>query len=331
MEIASFFSGAGGLDLGFTNAGFRLVFANDNWKGCQKTFEENHKVVLDTRPIAEITHEEIPEVVGFVGGPPCQSWSIAGAMRGSSDPRGQSFFDYISLVKNKKPLFFLAENVAGIVSKSHVKEFEKILDQFRDEYDVEWKLLNTRDFGVPQDRKRVIVIGYRKDLNKKFNFDNLSNSKIITLREAIGDLPENVVLVKKNRANDNLNIPNHEHMDAGFSSQFLSRNRRRSWEEPSFTIQAQVRQAPIHPSSDEMIKKGPDEWVFKGGESAKHRRFSVRECARIQTFPDEFVFHYKFVSDGYKMIGNAVPVKFAEVLANQIKEDLKDFLKIGND
>ena len=107
MKIASFFSGAGGLDLGFNNAGFETVFANDNWEGCWETFEKNHSIEINKKSITEIKPEEVPDVVGFIGGPPCQSWSLAGAMRGINDSRGRLFYDYIKLIEAKQPLFFL--------------------------------------------------------------------------------------------------------------------------------------------------------------------------------------------------------------------------------
>lgn len=325
MKVASFFSGAGGLDLGFTNVGFKLAFANDNWKGCWETFEKNHKHPIDRRSIAEIKSDEIPEVIGFVGGPPCQSWSLAGSMRGINDPRGKLFYEYLRLLKDKKPLFFLAENVAGIISSTHIAEFNKIIGEFgKSGYNVSYKLLNAKDFNVPEERKRVIVIGYRKDLNKNFNFDKLSKSKEVTLKEAIGSLPEST-LDENNKTNHNLKIPNHEHMNGGFSTIYLSRNRRKNWNECSFTIQASGRHAPLHPISPEMVKIEDDKWKFKS--DGKVRRLSVRECAKIQTFPDNFIFYYDRIDDGYKMIGNAVPVNFAEAIAKQIKEDLKEFIK----
>jgi len=132
MKIASFFSGAGGLDLGFTNAGFDLAFANDNWQGCWETFERNHNHQICKKSITEIKPDEIPEVVGFVGGPPCQSWSLAGAMRGINDSRGKLFYNYVELIKAKQPLFFLAENVAGILSDKHLPEFKKIIQAFKE-------------------------------------------------------------------------------------------------------------------------------------------------------------------------------------------------------
>jgi len=326
IQITSFFSGAGGLDLGFTNAGFKIIYANDYDKDVIKTFEENHGIKLDTRSIEDIKSEEVPEAHGIIGGPPCQSWSLAGAMRGLNDKRGKSFYEYLRIIRDKKPLFLLAENVPGIVSKSHVDEFEKILDQLRElGYNVNWKLLNAKDFGVPQERKRVIVIGYRKDLNKFFDFKRLEKKELITLKEAIGDLQNSKPAKEKNWINEDLEIPNHEHMIGGFSSIFLSRNRRKNWDEQSFTIQAGGRHAPLHPSSPKMVKEDTDKWVFEGDEE-RIRRLSVRECARIQTFPDDFIFYYDNVTKGYKMIGNAVPVKLAEEIAKIIKRDIEEAL-----
>ena len=237
MKIISLFSGAGGLDLGFTNQGFNIVFANDIDKDCWETFEKNHNFPIDKRSIIAVKSEEIPDAEGIIGGPPCQSWSLAGAMRGIEDNRGKLFYEYLRILRDKKPLFFLAENVSGIISKTHLPEFEKIIKEFENlDYNVSWKLLNVENFGVPQERKRVIIIGYRKDTGKKFDFDRLNKQNIITLKEAIGNLPESTQAQEKNRRNENLSIPNHEHMNGGFSTIYMSRNRRKNWDEPSFTI-----------------------------------------------------------------------------------------------
>lgn len=337
MKIASFFSGVGGLDLGFTNVGFKIVFANDNWKGCWETFEKNHGVKIDTRSIKEIKPEDIPDVVGFIGGPPCQSWSLAGKMRGIKDPRGKLFWNYVELIEKKKPLFFLAENVPGIISKAHIKEFKKLLSKFMEiGYNISYKLLNAKEYGVPQERKRVFVVGYRKDLGISFKFPPPTYSKdpkidlngkplkpLVTLREAIGDLPEAKPAREKNKANGKLDIPNHEYMNGGFSTIYMSRNRVRGWDEQSFTIQANGRHAPCHPKAPKMLFVEKDKRIFVPGKEQLYRRLSVRECARIQTFPDNFVFYYTNIADGYKMVGNAVPVKLAEALARKIMQDLK--------
>ena len=324
MKIASFFSGAGGLDLGFANAGFEIVFANDNWEGCWETFEKNHGVAINKKSITNITADEIPDVVGFVGGPPCQSWSLAGAMKGINDPRGRLFYDYVRLIREKQPLFFLAENVAGILSPKHKSEFLKIVDSFKKiGYNVSYKLLDAKYYGVPQERRRVIVVGYHESIGKSFEFPPASLRKF-SLKEAIGDLPAPVPAKEKNKTNDNLKIPNHEHLNGGFSTIYMSRNRVRAWNEQSFTIQAGGRHAPIHPQAPKMKFIEQNKREFVKGKEHLYRRLSVRECARIKTFPDDFIFYYKDVADGYKMIGNAVPVKFAEAIAKKIMEDLKN-------
>ncbi len=333
--VASLFSGCGGLDLGFSNAGFKIAFANDNDKAVLETFEKNHKTQIDGRSITEIKSKEIPAVDGIIGGPPCQSWSLAGAMRGINDDRGKLFYEYIRILRDKQPAFFLAENVPGIISSAHIDEFQKILDNFsKIGYAASYQLVDARDYGVPQERKRVIVVGYHKRLGKRFEFPKPTHSKElqaniaggkmlpwITLKEAIGDLPHAKPAKQKNHANGKLEFPNQEYMNGEFSTIYLSRNRLKHWNEQSFTIQAGGRHAPLHPSSSKMAKIGEDKWKFEG-ESPKYRRLSVRECARIQTFPDDFIFHYKTIADGYKMIGNAVPVKLAEAIAKKIKSDL---------
>ena len=326
FQVASLFSGCGGLDLGFSNAGFDIAFANDNDPDVWQTYEKNHHTIIDKRSIRDVKSEDIPEVIGIIGGPPCQSWSLAGAMRGIKDSRGRLFYEYVRILKYKKPLFFLAENVPGIISSVHLPEFLKIINEFKKiGYNVSYKLLDARDFGVPQERKRVIIIGYRKDLGKYFSFPQ-PGRKQISLKEAIGDLPESLPALEHNTRNGSLQIPNHEHMHGGFSTIYMSRNRRKNWQEQSFTIQAGGRHAPLHPSSSQMIKIGSDKWTFHGGSNAKHRRLSVRECARIQTFPDNFIFYYDNIANGYKMIGNAVPVKLAEAIAQTIKADFAEII-----
>ena len=325
MKVASFFSGAGGLDLGFENAGFEIVFANDNWKGCWKTYEKNHGLKMDRRSIENIRGEDIPDVVGFIGGPPCQSWSLAGAMKGIKDSRGQLLYDYVRLIEAKEPKFFLAENVPGMVCKTHLPEFEKFKESLKDiGYNVSFKVLNANDYEVPQDRKRVIIVGLHESLNKEFEFPEPIEPKL-TLKDAIDDLSEPLPAYGKNKANpvDVLDIPNYEFMTGDFSSMYMSRNRVRKWNEPSFTIQAGGRHAPCHPQANIMIKVDKDKRIFDPESPKPYRRLSVRECARIQTFPDDFIFYYTNVNDGYKMIGNAVPVNLAFVIACAIKKELE--------
>ena len=201
--------------------------------------------------------------------------------------------------------------------------FNNIKNMFADcGYNVKHALLNAWDYGAPEDRKRVILVGYREDLGIEFNFNNLEKvERRLTLKDAISDLPEPLPALDKNKTNgDTGETLNNEYFTGDFSSMFMSRNRIRTWDEPSFTIQAGARHAPIHPASDPMKKIDKDKWEFSG---PNYRRLSIRECARIQTFPDNFKFIYTSLADAYKMIGNAVPVKLAEVIAKQIKSDLQ--------
>lgn len=326
MELISFFAGAGGLDLGFANAGFNVVWANEYDKDIWATYEHNHRdTYLERRSIGEIAASEVPDCDGIIGGPPCQSWSAAGALRGLEDKRGQLFFDFIRLLEAKQPKFFLAENVAGMLVPRHRQALENIKAMFENAgegYHLSFQMLNAADYGVPQDRKRVFFVGYRRDLEQSFEFPEPQPEQA-TLEEAIWDLKDSVVpALEGNYANPDCRVPNHEFWRGGFSSIYMSRNRVRAWDEPSFTIQAGGRHAPLHPQAPKMELVEKDVRRFVPGYELLYRRLSVRECARIQTFPDEFVFQYKNVAAGYKMIGNAVPVRLAEVLARQIKREL---------
>jgi DNA (cytosine-5)-methyltransferase 1 len=331
MKIVSLFSGCGGLDLGFIKAGFQVIWANEYDKTIWETYEINHPhTYLDKRDIRQIQSSEIPDCVGIIGGPPCQSWSEAGAGRGIDDARGQLFYEYVRIIRDKKPLFFLAENVSGILSQNHSQAFSLILGNLQNAgYNIAYKLLNSKYFQVPQDRQRLIIIGYREDLGGIFDFP-LENLSTLTLKDAIYDL-QFIEPISCNSSSDldSLTIPNHEYLKMGFSSIYMSRNRVRSWNEPSFTIQAGARHAPLHPQANKMIFVEKDKFKFDPLSPLPYRRLSVRECARIQTFPDSFIFRYNKITDGYKMVGNAVPVKMAEIIASKIAMDVRDYHDLG--
>lgn len=330
IKIISLFTGAGGLDLGFEKAGFQVTWANEFDKSIWETFEHNFPHThLDKRSIVNVPSSDVPDSFGIVGGPPCQSWSEAGAGRGINDNRGKLFFEYIRILKEKEPLFFLAENVSGILSLRHKEAFKSILKEFKSlNYNVTYHLLNANDFGVPQDRKRVIIVGYHKKMNKVFQPPKVITEKPI-LKDAIWDLRRSKPAKEKNYANDisDLQCPNHEYFTGSFSTIYMSRNRVRSWNEPSFTIQAGGRHAPIHPQAPKMKFIEQNKRIFVPGKEDLYRRLTVRECARVQTFPDNFIFKYNNVADGYKMVGNAVPVEFAKQLASVIHKDISNYLK----
>lgn len=324
MRVVSLFSGAGGMDKGFEIAGFEVPWANEYDKVIWATYSLNFPhTFLNKNSIRDIRSDAVPDCDGLIGGPPCQSWSLAGSMKGINDPRGKLFYEYLRILEAKKPKFFVAENVPGIKSRSHVAEYEKIVTFLNDAgYNATGHDVNASDYGVPQDRKRVIIVGYRLDLGKEFSMPPpVRPSK--TLRDAIFGWPESIPAREKNKANRpaDLFLPSHEHMTGSYSSHYMSRNRVRGWDEPSFTILASGRHAPQHPSTPPMIFKEKDKFEFQ--KTGCCRRLSVRECAKIQTFPDDFIFSYTNLADAYKMIGNAVPVELAKAIATKIKEDLE--------
>lgn len=327
MRLISLFSGAGGLDLGFHKAGFKTVAANECDKNICPTFRVNFKdTKLIEGDIRNIPSSEFPDNIdGIIGGPPCQSWSEAGSLKGINDDRGKLFYEYIRILKDKKPLFFVAENVSGMLAKRHssaVEEFMKLFDEAG--YNVEMSLLNANDYDVAEDRSRVFYIGFRKDLNiNDFEFPHpLSNKP--TLKDCIWDLKDTAIpaLDKNNSNKEGCFVPNHEYFIGGYSTIFMSRNRVRAWDEPGFTVQASGRQCQLHPQAPKMIKVEANKQVFKKGEEHLYRRMTVREVARVQGFPDNFKFIYDKVDYGYKMIGNAVPINMAYHVALKIKQTL---------
>ena len=327
MKVISLFCGCGGLDLGFEQAGFDVPVANEFDPKIWATYEANHpNTTLIRGDIHKIKTEDLPhDVDGIIGGPPCQSWSEAGAHRGIEDGRGQLFYEYIRILKDVQPKFFLAENVRGMLADRHSAAVKNILEMF-DEcgYDVTLTTVNAKDYGMAQERIRVFYIGFRKDLGIQFEFPKGStedDAKKLTLRDIIWDLRNSAVPAgDKNHHNPDA-VNNHEYHVGGYSSMFMSRNRVKSWDEQAFTVQASGRQCQIHPSAPKMPKNtatGMNEFVA----GYDYRRMTVREVARIQGFPDDFAFMYDMVDMGYKMVGNAVPVHLAYEIACAIRDTL---------
>lgn len=330
MKVISLFSGAGGLDLGFEKAGFEIPFANEYDKTIWETYEKNHAgtrlIKGDIRQIPEDVFEG--NFDGIIGGPPCQSWSEAGALKGIDDPRGKLFYEYIRILKYKQPKFFLAENVKGMMANRHSQAVIDIVDAFEGcGYDVTINLVNASDYGVAQDRKRVFYIGFRKDLSVNFHFPEPvtpQKEMKLTFKDIIWDIRNDAIPSKVgNKTNGELSIPNHEYFTGAYSPIFMSRNRVRSWDEQAYTIQASGRQSQLHPQAPKMVKVGKNDCRFVEGKEHLYRRLTVREAARVQGFPDNFIFYYNGLNDGYKMIGNAVPIELARIIADKIKSTLE--------
>lgn len=333
MNLISLFSGCGGLDLGFEKAGFEIPVANEFDKTIWETFKVNHpKSHLVEGDVRQVTKEDLAQYIeggvdGIIGGPPCQSWSEAGALRGIEDARGQLFFDYIRILKDFKPKFFLAENVSGMLANRHSEAVQNILSLFdKAGYDVSLTLVNAKNYGVAEERKRVFYIGFRKDLNIKFAFPKGStedDKKKITLRDVIWDLQDTAVPADQKNYHNPEAINNNEYFTGAYSPIFMSRNRVKAWDEQAYTVQASGRQCQLHPQAPKMVKFDKNDYRFVAGKEHLYRRMTIREVARVQGFPDDFRFIYENTNNAYKMIGNAVPVNLAYEIAKAIKEILE--------
>ena len=193
-------------------------------------------------------------------------------------------------------------------------------------YDVTLTMVNAKDYGVAQERKRVFYIGFRKDLKIDFQFpkgSTVDDEKKISLKDIIWDLKDSAVpALERNQTNPQA-VNNNEYFAGSFSPIFMSRNRVKAWHEQGFTVQASGRQCQLHPQAPKMEKHGTNDYRFVAGKENLYRRMTIREVARVQGFPDDFKFIYKNTNDAYKMIGNAVPVNLAYEIAVGIKKALE--------
>jgi len=249
----------------------------------------------------------------------CQAWSASGKNAGFEDTRGSVFLEYLRVIRDKTPKFFLIENVEGLLRKTHRASLDQIVNTLSElGYNLQYKLLNAADYEVPQDRKRVIFIGVRSDLIAlRFTYPT-SITPMRTLGATIGDLDGKATI------GNSAGVSEHDYLPGPWSSQFMSRNRVRTWNEQSFTIPASGRHVPVHPSAPLMVHVGRDQFKFVEGQEDKYRRFTLRECARIQTFPDSYELRVENILDGYKIIGNAVPVNLAYHIALAVARMLRE-------
>lgn len=352
-NLLSLFSGCGGLDLGFeldglkavmgekvmeeafrdksvfqkniNNNVFNTIFVNDIFTEARETYAGNagKYIYMDKSDIRKI--KQFPKADIVLGGFPCPGFSEAGP-RLLDDKRNFLYLHFIRCLMQSKPKLFVAENVKGMTTLGKGEVFKQIVEDFAAAgYTIYHKLLSSEEYGVPQIRKRVILVGVRNDIDFEYQYpepaygdEKKGLKKIVDLRTAIGDLEDNP----------------GEYFTGSYSSMFMSRNRKKSWSEPSFTIQASGRQAPIHPGGEPMVKVGKDKYIFTDGEE-NNRRLSVKEIARIQTFPDWYEFSRGTSNRNenakldlvYKQIGNAVPVRLALAVAEPIAEFAKKELQ----
>lgn len=307
-SVVSLFSGCGGLDLGFLKAKFEIVFANDIDEDACFTYEKNLKHKISCLDIYKLDEKIIPKADMLIGGFPCLGFTIAnGKNRDLNSHYNALYLEYARVLNYLQPKCFLVENVTGIKAGYKFKDnFEnEILKSFENcGYRVKFKTLNASDYLVGQNRRRVIILGVRNDIKKEINFPNPIKQKI-TLFDAIGDLPTDF----------DESIANHTGSSHKVKINGYVGNRKLKWDKPSPTITGRGSRsggAVIHPHPN------------------LTRRLSVRECARCQSFPDDFIF-YGSNSAAYAHIGNAVAPLFAFFIANEIREffDLKKLDEIS--
>ena len=300
MNIISLFSGAGGLDLGLIRAGHKIIWANDNDSDSCETYRRNIGDHIICDDISKINVNTIPEADVVVGGFPCQGFSMANRLRDSLDERNNLYRHFYNVIREKRPAYFLAENVRGILSLDNGNAIKKIVEDFTEAgYRVKYKSFNTAYYGIPQSRIRVIIAGTRADLadTNDFHFPEPSHDKDtwVSIGKALETIPEPDI--------DNL-LKNHVYSKYKVTNRNFTGHRQTDPDKPSPTI----------------LARGNG----KGGVCAiqhprNHRRMSVRESAIIQTFPIDFEFTGSMGSM-YRQVGNAVPVNFAMQLGLKLKE-----------
>lgn len=334
--IIDLFSGAGGLSAGFERAGFKIELAIDMWEDAIKTFNYNHKTdvakCVDIKTLDDSFFEQYKsEVVGIIGGPPCQGFSTVGT-RDFNDPRNKLYLEYLRVVKIVEPKFFVIENVKGLLTlnKGHFKE-EIIKDFSSLGYNVHFKLLNASDYGVPQNRKRVFFVGIK---DEDFQFPEPFNYQYST-SDAVSDLPslDNIDLFSFDYVSEPLNeyqklmrvnakeIHNHQstkHTEKTIEiiSQISDGGKITDLSEEMWNIRK------YNKAFQRMNSEKPSNTIDTGHRNYFHykenRVPSVRESARLQSFTDDFIFLGSKTSQ-YKQVGNAVPPLLSYEIAKMIK------------
>lgn len=394
MKVASLFSGCGGLDLGFIQAGFKIVWANDFFKEAVETYRNNIGDHIIHGDITKIPSSEIPDDFDILlGGFPCQGFSVANTKRSMDDGRNFLYKELMRLIADKRPKFFVGENVKGLLSMQNGKVIEMIVNDFKSlGYDVDYKLLKASDYGVPQHRERVIIIGNRLGIKNPFPEithglrNDLFNDIVkpyVSVKEVTGHLAKirtrdksfelNGKTIYNHVARTNVadtfwgrkhKVNQHDICDylkswrnkSGWSTKkvdehfgyahtaghwFRKDNNSGSIPNPSDWWELKkilcfdnkydkaVTELELKPISFEQSLRinnweTPSDTITATGPEIhpnKERRMSVRECAIIQTFPDDFVF-YGSLGNMYKQIGNAVPVLLGKKIAESIKESI---------
>lgn len=373
MNMVDLFCGCGGLSTGFEQAGFSVAFASDIDPICCDTYMKNKNISTDKIFIGDIAKlnaeynqysDYFQDIDLICGGPPCQGFSMANRQRLIDDPRNHLYKEFLSFLKKAKPKFFVMENVKGMLNK--IDEILKdISDILGSAYSVHYKVFNARDFGVPQNRERLIVIGNRLGISSVQIIEDIearcSHLPRFTLLDAISDLPELKPNHRKNSTYFESNdigffeivytykkTPFYLFINGDKELKFLYNHKNRYNNDRDIEIYTRLPQGAnsLHPSIQDIMPYKSRSDIFKDKyfklkyddicktitshmkfdcnmyiHPTQSRGLSPREAARIQTFPDDYVF-YGPQNSWYKQIGNAVPVKLAKVIGEEIAKYL---------
>ncbi|HEM5489886.1 TPA: DNA cytosine methyltransferase [Streptococcus suis] len=334
-KIIDLFCGAGGLSLGFEKAGFEIELAIDMWDDAIKTYNHNHKnKVAECRDIHDLSDEYLyslqGKITGVIGGPPCQGYSTVGT-RNVNDPRNHLYLEYCRVVEKIAPKFFVIENVRGLLTLGKGVFKKDIIDRFSKlGYTVSYKLLNASDYGVPQNRYRVFFIGIKENC---FEFPKEFPYKVSS-KEALSDLPSLDVYDLFSDVYRSEPLNKYQELMRYASPELTNHEPTRHTEQTKEIISmipdgGKISDLPeeywsirkYNKAFQRMNSNLPSNTIDTGHRNYFHyeenRVPSVRESARIQSFPDDFEFLGSKTSQ-YKQVGNAVPPLLAEVIANQI-------------
>ena len=305
-NVVSLFTGCGGSDAGVVKAGFNVVFANDVLPYAKQFYQANHpETDYHLGDVSEVKH--FPEADLLVGCYPCQGFS-QGGVRKADRKINFLYREFDRALRRIKPKAFIVENVSGMQRSDLRHLLQTQIVRFRSAgYRVTWQKLDAKDYGVPQDRVRLFIVGIRSDFDLRYEFPKPTHGSsggtpYRSIRDAIGHLPE---------------WPEGEFNAEPFHWYYLSRNRYRGWDECSKTVVASSRHVGLHPSSPRLRKIEVDKWVFVN--DARARRFSFRECALLQGFDPRIDFpDTGSLTEKYKVVGNAVPPPLFEAVARNL-------------
>lgn len=318
LRVASLFCGCGGTDMGllgdfdflgkhYDSNSMEIVYANDIDDNACNIFKENFNITPDSRDIREVKSDELPDFDILTGGFPCQSFSIIAQnpkRLGVKDERGKLFFEMCRILRERQPKCFIAENVKGILTANKRSAFPLIIKEFEDSgYEVQYKTLNSADYGVPQKRERVIIVGFRKDLHIGFNFPNveIENEDAYTPLKKVIEADVDEKYYFSDRAVEGM-MKKRESMNKG---------RAQDINKPCNTVGAHLAKVSLN-STDPVLMQG-----------SRYRRFTPREVARIQSFPDEFELVGSEAAQ-YRALGNAIPPVMFWYVARAVKEGLQE-------